>query len=207
MMQKKTTVPITWRVLAGLLLALVLIFPLTGCGPDPESEAKASLEKTFTALKSADEKTLGKLNGKKDFYGDADKIFGSKDAAQQIMKAMLGHFDYKILSSKKVDDNNVTLRVKITNVDMNKVVPKWYKDLMSYAAANPSIATDEKAIMAKTFDILKTDVDQAAKDKTFTSKTVTVKMKKVKDKWKFNDADDQILDAMLGGFQNAVKNL
>ena len=60
MMQKKTTAPITWRVLAGLLLALVLIFPLTGCGPDPESEAKASLEKTFTALKSADEKTLGK---------------------------------------------------------------------------------------------------------------------------------------------------
>ena len=48
MMQKKTTAPITWRVLGGLLLALVLIFPLTGCGPDPESETKASLEKTFS---------------------------------------------------------------------------------------------------------------------------------------------------------------
>ncbi|WP_455129533.1 hypothetical protein [Pseudoramibacter alactolyticus] len=207
MMQKKTTAPITWRVLAGLLLALVLIFSLTGCGPDPEAEAKASLDKTLSAMKSADIKKISKIGGKNSFYDDADKIFGSKDAAQQIMKAMLGHFDYKILSSKKVDDNNVTLRVKMTNVDMNKVVPKWYKDLMSYAAANPAVASDEKAIMAKTFDILKTDVDQAAKDKTFTSKTVTVKMKKVKDKWKFNDADDQILDAMLGGFQSAVSNL
>lgn len=207
MMQKKTTVPITWRVLAGLLLALVLIFSLTGCGPDPESEAKASLEKTFTALKSADEKTLGKLNGKKDFYGDADKIFGSKKAARQIVKTMFANFDYKILSSKKVDDNNVTLRVKITNVDMNKVVLKWYKDLMSYAAANPSIATDKNAIMAKTFDILKTDIDQAAKDKNFASKTITIKMKKVKNEWKIKDPDDKMLDAMLGGFQSAVSNL
>lgn len=207
MMQKKTTAPITWRVLGGLLLALVLIFPLTGCGPDPESETKASLEKTFTALKSADEKTLGKLNGKKDFYGDADKIFGSKKAAWQIVKTMFANFDYKILSSKKVDDNNVTLRVKITNVDMNKVVPKWYKDLMSYAAANPSIATDKNAIMAKTFDILKTDIDQAAKDKNFASKTITIKMKKVKGEWKIKNPDDKMLDAMLGGFQSAVSNL
>jgi hypothetical protein len=207
MMQKKTTAPITWRALTGLLLALILVFSLTGCGPDLEAEAKASLEKTLTALKSADAKTLGKLSGEKDFYGDADKIFGSKKTARQIVKTMFAHFDYKILSSKKIDDENVTLRVKITNVDMNKVVPKWYSDFTNYVTANPSIVTDENAVMTKTFDILKTDIDQAAEDKTFVNKTVTVKMKKVKDEWKVKDADDQMLDAMLGGFQSAINKL
>ncbi|WP_329887011.1 hypothetical protein [Pseudoramibacter faecis] len=206
MMQKKTTAQITWRVLAGLLLALVLVFSLTGCGPDPESEAKASLEKTFFTLKSADAKTLSKHNGKKDFYGDADKIFGSKKAARQIVKSLFAHFDYKILSSKKVNDNNVTLRVKITNVDMNKVVPKWYKNFVIYAAANPTIATDENAMMAKTVDILKTDIDQAAKDKNFASKTVTIKMEKVKDEWKIKDPNDKMLDTMLGVFQSVINN-
>lgn len=206
MMQKKTTSQ-SCRALFALLLTLVLALSLAGCGPDPEAEAKASLEKTLSAIKSADADNLGKISGNKDFYDDADKIFGSKNAAQQIMKAMFGHFDYKILSSKKVDDNNVTLRVKMTNVDMNKVVPKWYNDFVSYVTANPTIATDENAMTAKTFDLLKTDIDQAAKDKTFTSKTVTVKMKKVKDEWKVKDADDQVLDAILGGFQGAIKKL
>jgi hypothetical protein len=61
--------------------------------------------------------------------------------------------------------------------------------------------------MAKTFDILKTDIDQAAKDKNFASKTITIKMKKVKGEWKIKNPDDKMLDAMLGGFQSAVSNL
>lgn len=202
------------KIVVGLLMAVMLIFTLVGCGggalkKTPGEEAAASLDTMLSALKGADVESINALAGGEDVFADAEEAFGSADAADKILKAMFGHFDYKIGTPEEVDKSNVNVPVTVTNVDMQKVVDTWMSDAMALAMSDPSLASDEKALQAKILDMFAESVEKVASGDGGTVTNEVVFPMTLKDgKWDVSDTvSDDVLDKLLGGMMTAINGL
>jgi len=134
---------------------------------------------------------------------------GSEEDVDSILKSMFGHFDYTIGTPEKVDDSNVNVPVTVSNADMQKAVDTWFSDLMAYAMQNPDIANDEKALQAKTIELLQASVDKTAEaEDGIVTNDVVFPMTLIDGKWEISDTiDEGVLDAVLGGFMTAINDL
>ena len=105
--------------------------------------------------------------------------------------------------------SNVNVPVTVSNADMKKAVDTWFADLMAYAMQNPDIANDEKALQAKTIELLQTSVDKTAEaEDGIVTNDVVFPMTLIDGKWEISDTiDDSVLDAVLGGFMTAINDL
>ncbi len=200
-------------VTVGLVMSFMMLFAFTACGgaaqDTPEDQAVAALDTQLAALKSADREAIQELSGGEDAFGDAVEQLGSEEDVDSILKSMFGHFDYTIGTPEKVDDSNVNVPVTVSNADMKKAVDTWFADLMAYAMQNPDIANDEKALQAKTIELLQTSVDKTAEaEDGIVTNDVVFPMTLIDGKWEISDTiDDSVLDAVLGGFMTAINDL
>ena len=200
-------------VTVSLVMSFMMLFAFAACGgaakETPEDQAVAALDTTLAALKSADKDAIQALGGDEDIFGDAEEAFGSEEGIDSVLKSMFGHFDYKIGKAELVDDSNVNVNVTVSNADMSKAVNSWFSDLMAYAMQNPDIANDEKALQAKTIEMLQTSVDKTAEEEDgIVTKDVVFPMTLIDGKWEISDTiDDSVLDAVLGGFMTAINEL
>ena len=200
-------------VTVGLVMSFMMLFVFTACGgaaqDTPEDQAVAALDTQLAALKSADREAIQELSGGEDAFGDAVEQLGSEEDVDSILKSMFGHFDYTIGTPEKVDDSNVNVPVTVSNADMKKAVDTWFADLMAYAMQNPDIANDEKALQAKTIELLQTSVDKTAEaEDGIVTNDVVFPMTLIDGKWEISDTiDDSVLDAVLGGFMTAITDL
>ena len=200
-------------VTVGLVMSFMMLFVFTACGgaaqDTPEDQAVAALDTQLAALKSADREAIQELSGGEDAFGDAVEQLGSEEDVDSILKSMFGHFDYTIGTPEKVDDSNVNVPVTVSNADMKKAVDTWFADLMAYAMQNPDIANDEKALQAKTIELLQTSVDKTAEaEDGIVTNDVVFPMTLIDGKWEISDTiDDSVLDAVLGGFMTAISDL
>ena len=200
-------------VAVGLTMSLLMLFAFTACGgaaqETPEDQAVAALDTQLAALKSADREAIQELSGGEDAFGDAVEQLGSEEDVDSVLKSMFGHFDYTIGTPEKVDDSNVNVPVTVSNADMKKAVDTWFSDLMAYAMQNPDIANDEKALQAKTIELLQASVDKTAEaEDGIVTNDVVFPMTLIDGKWEISDTiDDSVLDAVLGGFMTAITNL
>ncbi len=200
-------------VAVGLTMSLLMLFAFTACGgaaqETPEDQAVAALDTQLAALKSADREAIQELSGGEDAFGDAVEQLGSEEDVDSILKSMFGHFDYTIGTPEKVDDSNVNVPVTVSNADMKKAVDTWFSDLMAYAMQNPDIANDEKALQAKTIELLQASVDKTAEaEDGIVTNDVVFPMTLIDGKWEISDTiDDSVLDAVLGGFMTAINDL
>ena len=203
------------KTILALVMAVILVFAFAGCGakaPEktPAEEAAESLEATLSALKSADMQAISEIAGG-DTFTDSVESLGSEENLQTILKAMFGHFDYKLGEGEQVDDTHVNIPATVSNVDMHKVVKSWYTDLMAYAIANPDIAKDENkdALKDKTVELLTAAVDKTAEEAEATvSSEVVFPMVLEDGKWDIDGTiDSSVLDSILGGFSGAIKEL
>ena len=200
-------------VTVGLVMSFMMLFVFTACGgaaqDTPEDQAVAALDTQLAALKSADREAIQELSGGEDAFGDAVEQLGSEEDVDSILKSMFGHFDYTIGTPEKVDDSNVNVPVTVSNADMKKAVDTWFADLMAYAMQNPDIANDEKALQAKTIELLQTSVDKTAEaEDGIVTNDVVFPMTLIDGKWEISDTiDDSVLDAVLGGFMTAINDL
>ena len=194
-------------------MSVLMLFAFTACGgaaqETPEDQAVAALDTQLAALKSADREAIQELSGGEDAFGDAVEQLGSEEDVDSILKSMFGHFDYTIGVPEKVDDSNVNVPVTVSNADMQKAVNTWFSDLMAYAMQNPDIANDEKALQAKTVEMLQGAVDKTAEaEDGIVTKDVVFPMTLIDGKWEISDTiDDSVLDAVLGGFMTAINDL
>lgn len=199
-------------VTVGLIMSVLMLFAFTACGGSaetPEDQAVAALDTQLAALKSADREAIQELSGGEDAFGDAVEQLGSEEDVDSILKSMFGHFDYTIGTPEKVDDSNVNVPVTVSNADMQKAVNTWFSDLMAYAMQNPDIANDEKALQAKTVEMLQGAVDKTAEEEDgIVTNDVVFPMTLIDGKWEISDTiDEGVLDAVLGGFVTAINDL
>ena len=117
------------KSIIATILALVLLFSLTGCGEIKKAET--AVNDMFTAFKNTDIEAAAK-------YVDVDEINASEDSSDSIstelvMKTIFNKLDYKIISSEKVDDTTVKVKTEITVTDMKPVLGEFFTNAMQYA--------------------------------------------------------------------------
>lgn len=202
------------KIIIGLLMAVMLVFTLVGCGggapkKTPAEEAAESLDTMLSALKGANVESLNELAGGEDIFADAEEAFGSKESADVVLKAMFGHFDYTIGTPEQVDDSNVNVPVSVTNVDMSKAVNAWITDAMSLAMSDPSITEDEKAFQTKLMGMFGESVEKVASEDGGTVTNDVVFPMTLKDgKWEVSeDVSEDTLDKLLGGMMTAINGI
>ena len=191
------------KSIISTILALVLLFSLTGCGEIKKAET--AVNGMFTAFKNTDIEAAAK-------YVDVDEINASEDSSDSIstefvMKTIFNKLDYKIISSEKVDDTTVKVKTEITVTDMKPVLGEFFTNAMQYAFStafsNPQPTEEEtNKKMEEMF------IESASKEDlaTVTNEVDITVVKTENNEWKVK-SDDTFADALLGGLITAGEEL
>ena len=206
----------TIGIMLGLAMSVMILFAFAGCGDSgdrsiqttPADEAAAALDTTLAAFKTADMDTINSTSGGETFIQGSKDAFGSEEQTQDVLEIMFGHFDYQLGEPEQVDDTHVNVPATVSNVDMSKAVNTWYSDFMNYVMENPSIANDEAALSAKNIEMLKSAVDKTSEEEGGIKTTdVTFPMVLEDGQWTIGEVDENVPDAMVGGFMSALDAL
>ena len=191
------------KSIIATILALILLFSLTGCGEIKKAET--AVNGMFTAFKNTDIEAAAK-------YVDVDEINASEDSSDSIstelvMKTIFNKLDYKIISSEKVDDTTVKVKTAITVTDMKPVLGEFFTNAMQYAFStafsNPQPTEEEtNKKMEEMF------IESASKEDlaTVTNEVDITVVKTENNEWKVK-SDDTFADALLGGLITAGEEL
>lgn len=191
------------KSIIATILALILLFSLTGCGEIKKAET--AVNGMFTAFKNTDIEAAAK-------YVDVDEINASEDSSDSIstelvMKTIFNKLDYKIISSEKVDDTTVKVKTDITVTDMKPVLGEFFTNAMQYAFStafsNPQPTEEEtNKKMEEMF------IESASKEDlaTVTNEVDITVVKTENNEWKVK-SDDTFADALLGGLITAGEEL
>lgn len=191
------------KSIIATVLALVLLLSLTGCGEIKKAET--AVNGMFTAFKNTDIEAAAK-------YVDVDEINASEDSSDSIstelvMKTIFNKLDYKIISSEKVDDTTVKVKIEITMTDMKPVLGEFFTNAMQYAFStafsNPQPTEEEtNKKMEEMF------IESASKEDlaTVTNEVDITVVKTENNEWKVK-SDDTFADALLGGLITAGEEL
>lgn len=189
------------KSIIAVVLTLVLVFSLTGCGEIKKAET--SVNGMFTAFKNLDFEEAQK-------YVNVDDITNgenSNDNAEAVMNAIFGNLNYEIVLSEKIDDSTVIVKTSITATDMKPVMGEFFTQAMQYAFSTAFSDTQpsEEEQNKKMEEIL---VECASKpDLATVTNEVDIKVVKNENKeWKI-EADDTFVNAVLGGLMDAAKSL
>ena len=189
------------KSIIAVVLTLVLVFSLTGCGEIKKAET--SVKRMYTAFKNLDFEEAQK-------YVNVDDITNgenSNDNAEAVMNAIFGNLNYEIVLSEKVDDSTVIVKTSITATDMKPVMGEFFTQAMQYAFSTAFSDTQpsEEEQNKKMEEIL---VECASKpDLATVTNEVDIKVVKNENKeWKI-EADDTFVNAVLGGLMDAAKSL
>ncbi len=191
------------RILS-LVLVLGLVFSMTGCGSDI-GKAESAVKGMFSALKDVDFEKAGKYANIDDFgsMGDSELT----ENIEVVMETILDKLDYKIISSEQTDENTVIVKTEVTTTDMKPVVTDFFTEAFTYALSiafkNPQPTEEETN--KKMEEIL---VECASKpDLETVTNEIDIKVAKDENgEWKV-DADETVVDTLLGGFVSAAKQM
>lgn len=190
------------KILTSLLLTFIIAFSLTGCGE--VKKAETAVTGMFNAFKELNFEEARK-------YVNVDDITSSEDEstanAEVIMKSVFKNLNYEIISSEKVDSNNVVVKTKITATDMKPVMGNFFTKALEYAFSNAFSEPQptEEETNAKMEEILTECVSQP--DLATVTNEVDIKVVKNENKeWEVK-VDDAFVNAILGGLSDAVDEL
>lgn len=194
------------KVLCLILVAVMVVACLAACGGvSPEKLAEQAVSTCIDALK------MGDLETAANYLVDADIIEAGDDGEDSAMnesmtKIVFGKLNYKILSSTKVDDSTVTVKVEISNVDMKPVFTEFFTQALQYAFANAFADPQptEEETNQKMEEIFNSCISK--EDLTTVTEEVDVKVVKDGDGW-IIEGDDTLANALLGGLLNVVEEL
>lgn len=191
-----------FKSIIAIILTLILILSLTGCGEIKKAET--AVNGMFTAFKNLDFEEAQK-------YVNVDEITKAGEEANEnsmlIMETVFDNLSYEIISSEKVDSETVIVKTKVTATDMKPVLGEFLTKALEYAFsnafANPQPTEEETD--KKMEEIL---VECASKpDLATVTNEVDIKVIKTESKdWKI-EADDAVVNALLGGLADAAKEM
>ena len=195
------------KKLIALLLSLVLLtLALTGCGETMKAESSVNgMFKAFKELNIAEAQKYVNVEDIKNAGSESDK--DSDETSEMFFEFIFGNLSHEIVSSEKVDNKTVLVKTKITAVDMKPVLGEFFKEYLAYAFSaafsDPQPTEEEQTKkMEEIFAECTSDPDL----KTITTEVDIKVVKAADNKWKI-EADDTFVNAMLGGFVEAMEEL
>ena len=164
------------------------------------TEAKTVINNMLTAFKNLDFKKAQK-------YIAIKELATTDERTSLVIKTIFRNFSYEIISANAVDDKNVSIKAKITSTNIKPVIGEIMKKTLEYAFSNFFVYPHptDKETDEKTKNII---IECVSKPNLATvTKEVDIKViKKSGNKWKIN-ADDALINALLGGLAEAVQGI
>ena len=190
------------KTITAIILTLILTLSLTGCGEIKKAET--AVNGMFTAFKSLNFEEAQK-------YVNVDEITKAGEEANEnsmlIMETVFDNLSYEIISSEKVDSETVIVKTKVTATDIKPVFGAFSTKALEYAFSNAfaNPQPTEEETNKKMEEIL---VECASKpDLATVTNEVDIKVIKTESKdWKI-EADDAVVNALLGGLADAAKEM
>lgn len=194
------------KIVSLLIVLAMMATCLVACGgPTPEQQAETAVNTCLNALKAGDLETAAKYLDDADVTSvddtDEDSMVNSV-----IMEKIFAKLEHKILSTQKIDDNTVTVKAEITNLDMKPVFTEFFTQALQYAlgsafSENPPSEEETNEEMTKIFDTCISKEDLAT-----VTKEVEIKVVKTEDQW-ILQSSDLLSDALLGGLEKVVEEI
>ena len=167
-------------------------------------KAETAVNGMFAAFKSLNFEEAQKYVNVEDITKAGNE---ANENSMLIMETVFGNLSYEIISSEKVDNNNVVVKTKVTATDMKPVMGEFLTKALEYAFSNAfsSPQPTEEETNKKMEEIL---VECASKPELATvTNEVDIKVVKTESKeWKI-EADDTFVNALLGGLADAAKEM
>ena len=183
-----------------LLIAAVVIaaMVLTGCSKEPDNypEAEALVAKELDAIKTADHSDESLKVFTQDVEGELDGTI----LEGYIEK--LQEFDYEILESSKIEDedNSVNVKVRITTYDFANAFLKTWNDHMSQEETNRWQSQFYSFLLLRLASV-------STKDHVSDVDVVCVD-EKGDGNWTTDlKSNEELMDAIAGGMLSEIKNL
>lgn len=186
------------KKLVALTLSLVMVLSLAGCGE--EKRAQETVINLFEAFKAGDfEEAEGYLLKE----ADSDE---AEDGDEDMFNHVFTKLEYTIVSSEKLDSDNVDVITRITAPDMEVAVGDFFTKAIEFAFENAfsetPLSEEESAAEMERIFIEATEKEDLG---TVTNE-VTVKVVKTDEGWKVN-SDEAFVDAVTGGMMTALKEM
>lgn len=186
----------------ALILVSCMLLSFTGCGE--VKNAEKAVNGMFTAFKNADLNEAQK-------YVNVDDITNAENESDEntaiILKAIFEKLDYEIISSEKIDDSTVSVKTKITAIDMAPVMTEYLSKVFEYAIANafaePQLTDDEYTQKIEEFLIECLSKPDLA---TVTNEVDIKVVKTENNEWKI-ETDANFLNALMGGLPDILDGL
>lgn len=186
----------------ALILVSCMLLSFAGCGE--VKNAEKAVNGMFTAFKNADLDEAQK-------YVNVDDITNAENESDEntaiILKAIFEKLDYEIISSEKIDDSTVSVKTKITAIDMAPVMTEYLSKVFEYAIANafaePQLTDDEYTQKIEEFLIECLSKPDLA---TVTNEVDIKVVKTENNEWKI-ETDANFLNALMGGLPDISDGL
>ncbi len=183
------------KFLVLVLMFTTFVLSLTACSSDPTKDAEAAVTKTFDELKALNDTTFEEYFGENglDSFGLTED---NQEEFKKFIKAIVDNLSYTIVSSEKVDDNNVIVKVDVTAIKMENVMNKFIENSFAFAMTEEAQNLSEEEIAKKSMELLIEAISQP--DLETITTTVDINVTKTDNVWDFQ-VDDKLLDAIYGG--------
>ena len=188
------------KKIIALMLALVMVLSFAGCGE--VGKAESTVKNFFDACKE------GNLEEAKGYIllDDGGETTDDDKELYDMAALMLEKLNYSIVSSEKIDAENVVVTVSVTAPDMKVAVGEFFQDALAFAFANafsdtPLSDEETEAEMKNMF------VKAVGKEDlgTVTNEAV-VTVVKVDGTWLI-DAYEAFADVLTGGMVTAFEEV
>lgn len=118
----------------------------------------------------------------------------------QMLQPILDGLRYKIVSTKQEDEENAVVTVEVTAMDMTEVLKEVMTGMIDKKLGSSGSSASEEEQMQELL------LESMQKKHGTTTNTVEISVEKQGWRWEAQP-DDELIDAMLGGFYSAMEKL
>lgn len=187
--------PIIVAIVAIVIIAIVGYFLAVN---SMKTSALKEIDTVFNAMKSGDKDAI-----KKYLDGEDSSEEETTDASSEAMaKIMLSQLNYEVVSTN-VNLKECNVKLKVSNKDLKTVFSNYMQKAFTIAMAQAFGKTTEEDMntqMEKYFE------EQYNSESIETVSTeITIKMTKKDGKWNMDANEDEVLNAILPGYQGILE--
>lgn len=183
----------------GCVLAFGLVVGLNGCGKQNDEELiRAAVAEVMDAFKSPTKENL------KQFVDESEVDLSELDQygidIYEFLQHSFAHFDYTI-NEVKVDGNNATASLSLTNADLNKALTAAQEEYMAEIDYEALMSSDdpEKEVAQQLFAKVYQKLDES---EDLVTTDATLKLTKEDGEWKLDeDSVNAVVSGMYGGME------
>ena len=207
-MKKSLKITIIVVAVVAILLALVFGGYFIALN-NVKKNALSTVDSVFTALKTGDSEQIKKYvsvyedeeNGSDEETTENDE---SREFDNETIITMLKNLDYEVLDTK-VDLSGATLTLNVSNKNIRTVLSNYITKLFSLAFSNALGKITEEEMTSQALEYLKGECDSDEIETVTT--TIEVSVYKDGSKWVLDYDSDELFNAVLPGYKEAVSYL